>query len=297
MAYDDLRCLRVAVSDGVATVTIDHPPLNLLDLAMIGELDAAGRALAADDAVRVVVLRSANPDFFIAHADVTLIQRMPTTPPPPPTELGPFHAMVDRFRTMAKATIGVVEGIARGGGSELLLSLDMRFARARPRACWRNPRSHSASSRAAAARSACRASSGGRARWRSSSAATTSPADLAERWGYVNRALPPAELWPFVDRLARAHRLVSRGGDRAGEGGGGRGGSDRRRRAARRSRLLQPLACVDRNAGAHAALHGRGRTDGRGGEGRVVLGAAGVLPATDGARAAPSAQSALGVAG
>jgi enoyl-CoA hydratase/carnithine racemase len=201
MAYDDLRCVRVAVNEGVATVTIDHPPLNLLDLALIGELAAVGRALAADDAVRVVTLRSANPDFFIAHADVTLIQTLPTTPPPPPTELGFFHAMVDQFRTMPKATIGVVEGIARGGGSELLLSLDMRFA-ALGRARLAQPE---------VALGIIPGGSGtqrlprlvGRARALEIILGCDDvPADLAERWGYVNRALPPEELWPFVERLA-----------------------------------------------------------------------------------------------
>ena len=43
-------------------------------------------------------------------------------------ELDGFQAMVDRFRTMPKVTIAVIEGIARGGGSELVLSFDMRFA-------------------------------------------------------------------------------------------------------------------------------------------------------------------------
>ena len=198
MGYEGLR---VSTRDGVATVTIDHPPLNLLDLALIGALDEAGRALAADEAVRVVVLRSANPDFFIAHADVTLIQRLPTSPPPKPTELGLFHAMVDRFRTMPKATIGVVEGIARGGGSELLLSLDMRFA-ALGRARLAQPE---------VALGIIPGGSGtqrlprlvGRARALEIILGCEDvEADLAERWGYVNRALPPDQLWPFVDRLA-----------------------------------------------------------------------------------------------
>jgi enoyl-CoA hydratase/carnithine racemase len=201
MSYDDLRCLRVAVCDGVATATIDHPPLNLLDLTLITELEALGRTVAADDAVRVLVLRSANADFFIAHADVTLIQRLPTTPPPPPRELGLFHAMVDRFRTMPKATIGVVEGIARGGGSELLLSLDMRFA-ALGRARLAQPE---------VALGIIPGGSGtqrlprlvGRARALEIMLGCDDvPAELAERWGYVNRALPPDELGPFVERLA-----------------------------------------------------------------------------------------------
>jgi len=201
MTYEEFTALRIDVRDGVATLTIDHPPLNLLDLTLIGELDRAGAALEADDAVRVVVLRSANPDFFIAHADVTLIQLLPTTPPPKPTALGPFHRMVDRFRTMPKATIGVVEGIARGGGSELLLSLDMRFA-ALGRALLGQPE---------VALGIIPGGSGtqrlprlvGRARALEIILGCEDvPADLAERWGYVNRALPPAELWPFVERLA-----------------------------------------------------------------------------------------------
>src|SRR5881227_1539687 len=90
-------------------------------------MDRVGRELEADGDVRVAVFQSANPEFFIAHADVALIQTLPTSVPPKATRLGLFHAMVDRFRTMPKATIGKLEGRARGGGSEFLLSLDMRF--------------------------------------------------------------------------------------------------------------------------------------------------------------------------
>ena len=101
MAYDDYRCLRVRLDRGVAFVTIDHPPINLLDLALMRELDAIGKELEVDDAVRVVVFDSADPDFFIAHADVALIERLPTDVPKP-TTLGFFHAMVERFRTMPR---------------------------------------------------------------------------------------------------------------------------------------------------------------------------------------------------
>jgi enoyl-CoA hydratase/carnithine racemase len=193
--------LRIRADCGVAWVTIDHPPINLFDAQLMGDLMRAGAALATDDAIRAIVLDSANPDFFIAHADVKLIQLLPAEAPPKPTELGFFHAMVDRFRTMPKATIGVVEGIARGGGSELLLSLDMRFG-ALGRAVLAQPE---------VALGIIPGGSGtqrlprlvGRARALEIILGCDDfPADLAERYGWLNRALPPAELRPFVERLA-----------------------------------------------------------------------------------------------
>ena len=201
MAYDAYEALRVEVMDGMATATIDHPPVNLLDLKLMFELDAFGREVEADDDVKVVVLESADDEFFIAHADVELILGLPRDPlPEPPAELGFFHAMVDRFRTMPKATIAVIAGIARGGGAELVSSFDMRFAAletavlSQPevwlgiipggsgtqRLPWLVGRS-----RALEIVLGC----------------GDIDAATAERWGWVNRALPAGELRPFVDLL------------------------------------------------------------------------------------------------
>ena len=202
MAYDDFQAIRVAIADGVARVTLDHPPINLLDLQLILELDTVGRALEADPDVRVVVLDSADPEFFSAHADVTLIQALPTDDVALHGELTGFQAMVDRFRTMPKATIALIEGIARGGGSELALSCDMRFASlertllAQPEVALGIIPGGSGTQRLH------RLVGRGRAL-----EVVLGCDDLdgatAERWGYVNRALPDAELRPFVDDLAR----------------------------------------------------------------------------------------------
>jgi enoyl-CoA hydratase/carnithine racemase len=118
----------VGVNSGIAFATIDHPPINLFDAALIVEMDRFGREAEADPDVRVVVVDSANPEFFIAHADVGLILQLPQEQQDAPTELPLFTAMVDRFRTMPKVSIAVIEGRARGGGSELALGMDMRFA-------------------------------------------------------------------------------------------------------------------------------------------------------------------------
>ena len=119
--------LKLQIDDGVATVTIDNPPVNLFDLGLYIGMTQMARRLADDPAVRVVVLRSANPEFFIAHFDVTLIQHLPTDAGTHES-LNDFHAMCEAFRTMPKATIAVIEGRVGGGGSELALSCDMRFA-------------------------------------------------------------------------------------------------------------------------------------------------------------------------
>jgi len=128
MAYGDYQHIRIAVGDGICRATIDNPPINLLDAGLIVELGRFATEVSADDEVRVVIVDSADPDFFVAHADITLIQRLPTDDTTLHDELSPFDAVVDLFRTMPKATIAVIEGIARGGGSELALALDMRFA-------------------------------------------------------------------------------------------------------------------------------------------------------------------------
>lgn len=208
MGYEGYETLSVSVAEGVAYLTIDHPPVNLFDLALIGEMTKVGEELAADGAVRVVVIQSANPDFFIAHADVGLIMLLPTEVGPAPTEHGLFHAMVERFRTMPKVTIGKIEGRARGGGSELLLGLDMRFA-ALGKAVLSQPEvTAGIIPGGGGTQRLPRLIGRGRA-LEVILGCLDYPADLAERYGYVNRALPPEQLGPFVDALAKRIAAMS----------------------------------------------------------------------------------------
>ena len=74
-----------------------------------------------------VVIRSANPEWFLAHFDVEAIQQFPRVQPIP-TAIGPYDEMCETLRTMPKPTIAVIEGRVGGGGSELALGCDMRFA-------------------------------------------------------------------------------------------------------------------------------------------------------------------------
>jgi enoyl-CoA hydratase/carnithine racemase len=206
MAYDGYASLKIRVDRGVAFVTIDHPPINLMDSVMIADLDRVGRELEVDPEVRVAVFQSADPEFFIAHADVNVVLALPPPPAEPSNRLGPFHRMIDRFRTMPKATIGKIEGRARGGGSELLLSLDIRFA-AIGRAILSQPEvSVGIIPGGSGTQRLPRLIGRGRA-LEVILGCDDFSAELAERYGYVNRALPPEEIGGFVDRLA--YRIAS----------------------------------------------------------------------------------------
>lgn len=202
MNPDELQTLRVERDGSIAWVTIDHPPVNLMDAAMIGDLARLAAELEADDATRVVVLRSADPEFFVAHADLTLIQALPRESRPAPTQLGFFPALMERIRTLPQVTIAQVEGFARGGGSELVLSLDLRFA-ALGRAVFSQPEvAIGIIPGGGGTQRLARLTGRGRA-LEAVLGCDDFDAVTAERYGWVNRALPPDELGPFVARLAR----------------------------------------------------------------------------------------------
>src|SRR4051812_14520079 len=201
MTDNGYAALRVAIDRGIARVTIDHPPLNLLDATLLDNLDAAGRALAADDGVRVVVVDSADREFFIAHADVRGMIGRGDARAERRERLSRFAEMTERWRTMPKATIAVIMGRARGGGSEFALALDMRFA-ARETAVLSQPEvGLGIPPGGGATQRLPRLCSRGRA-LEVILGAEDFDADTAERYGWVNRSLPAAALHAFVDRLA-----------------------------------------------------------------------------------------------
>lgn len=206
-AYSNLPVgLRVTVDRHVASVTVDNPPINLLSVPLFLALAGLAQQLADDDDVRVVVMRSADPDFFLAHFDVEAILTFPDDAPEQ-TELNGFHRMCETFRTMPKATIAVIEGRVGGGGSELAASFDMRFAALphgeHPGATFNQPE---------VALGIIPGGSGtvrlSRLLGRSRALEVIVGCDdvdarTAEAWGWVNRALSTDELWPHVDRLAQ----------------------------------------------------------------------------------------------
>lgn len=202
MPYDH-QLLQVDVTDGVGVVTIAAPPINVMTIPLYIELATVTAELEADDDVRVVVLRSDDPDFFIAHFDVSAILQFPTDGPAQrETAPNAFHQMCERLRTMPKATIAEINGRVGGGGSELASSCDMRFGALGRTVVNQMEVPLGIIPGGTGTQRLPRLVGRGRA-MEIVLGGVDIDAETAERWGYLNRALPPAELRPFVDALAR----------------------------------------------------------------------------------------------
>ena len=111
---------------GYWRVTFSNPPINLEDPDTILELQELVGRIEADDALRVVVLDSAHPDFFVNHYDVSRAAETPVAPGP--TGLPAFIDTTTRLTNSPVVTIASIRGRTRGGGAELAAACDMRFA-------------------------------------------------------------------------------------------------------------------------------------------------------------------------
>ncbi|HKV19743.1 MAG TPA: enoyl-CoA hydratase/isomerase family protein [Mycobacterium sp.] len=201
MAHDDYRLVRVTVERGICRATVDHPPINLLDMALMDEIDRLADELAADESVRVLIVDSADAEFFIAHADVELIAHLPADDTGLHDELSAFHTLMEKFRTLPVATIAVIEGVCRGGGSEFAMSFDMRYA-ALDAARFGQPEvAVGIIPGGGGTQRLPRLVGRGRA-LEVILGCMDVDAATAEAWGWVDRALPEGELRRFVDKLA-----------------------------------------------------------------------------------------------
>ena len=201
MAYDDYQLLKIEISRGVARAVVDAPPINVMTMPLCGELIRLGKQLSSDDAVRVVVMKSANPDFFIAHFDVEVILQIPIEGEAKRTPDNVFHQMCESYRTMEKITIAQIERRVGGGGSEFVQAFDMRFG---VRGCTLVNQMEVALGILAGGGGTQRLPrlvGRGRA-LEILLAGEDLDAETAERWGYLNRIFEPLEIGPFVERLA-----------------------------------------------------------------------------------------------
>jgi len=202
MAYE-YKLLNVELEGRIAWVTVNAPPINVITLPLYGEIAALSLELKADPNLTVVVMKSADPDFFLAHFDVSEILKFPThTEAQRDPELNVYHAMCERFRTMDKVTIAQIEGRVGGGGSELVASFDMRFGVRGKTKINQMEVPLGILPGGTGTQRLPRLVGRGRA-MEIVLGAEDLDAETAERWGYLNRVFAPADIGPFVAALAR----------------------------------------------------------------------------------------------
>ena len=198
----DYPHLTVTVHDGVATVLIDNPPINLMTSGLFRSLAKVSVDLSNDDDVRVVVLRSANPEFFIAHFDVAAILEFPTDGEAvEEPELGGFDRMCEAYRTMDKVTIAELRGRVGGGGAELSSACDMRFGDLETFQWNQMEVPLGILPGGGGTQRIPRLIGIGRA-MEVVLGADDVDAETAERWGFLNRAMSGDSLSAYVDALA-----------------------------------------------------------------------------------------------
>jgi enoyl-CoA hydratase/carnithine racemase len=183
-------------------VTQDNPPYNIFGPETIPPMNDIVTQIETDPKLKVVVFDSVVPGFFLTHYNFIPPFSDTTSMPPGPTGMPPLPDMLVRLSRATVASIAEIRGRATGVGSELALACDMRFA-SREKAILSQfeigagftpgggPMAHLP-----------RMIGRGRALEILLSGEDID-GDLAERYGYVNRSLPDAELGPFVDALAR----------------------------------------------------------------------------------------------
>ncbi len=174
-------------------VTFDSPPINLVTYEVFAALGDLLDRMEADEEVKVVVFDSADPDFFLAHFDM-----VPTKEP----YTGPAWLEIATRMTRSRViSIACIRGRARGVGSEFTLACDMRFA-SRENAVLGQPEVGAGVTPGGGATERLPLLVGRGRALEIIAAADDFDAETAERYGWINRALPDAELDAYVDRVA-----------------------------------------------------------------------------------------------
>lgn len=183
-------------------VTFHNPPYNIYGPQTMPQLNEVITALETDPQVKVVVFDSDVPGFFLTHYDFVPPLTDTTSMPNGPTGLPPLPDMLVRLSKAPVVSIASIRGRATGVGSELALASDMRFA-SREKAILSQWEIGAALVPGGGPMARLPRLMG---RGRALEVLLTGndiDGELAERYGYVNRAFPDAELDAFVDTIAR----------------------------------------------------------------------------------------------
>jgi len=189
-----------AVSHVLWRVAFYNPPVNVIGPGMIDELKQLLTELETNQTVKVVVFESADPDFFLAHydlaADPAIAEALPS-----PTGYAAWVDVLVRLSHLPAVTISAIRGIARGAGSEFVLASDMRFA-SREKAILGQMEVGFTALPGGGAGGRLPALVGRGRTFEILLGGEDYSADLAEKYGYINRSIPDADFEAFITAYA-----------------------------------------------------------------------------------------------
>jgi enoyl-CoA hydratase/carnithine racemase len=186
---------------GYWRVTIDNPPLNVMGADMVMQFQALIDAIERDDDIRVVVFDSAVDGFFLNHSDFRGRIEDITSLPPGPTGLPPWPDFLARLTRAPVASIALIRGRATGNGSEITLACDMAFA-SREKTIISQWEVGVGMVAGGGPMARLPGLIGRNRALEVLLGSEDVDGERAEAYGYVNRALPDAELDDYVDALA-----------------------------------------------------------------------------------------------
>ena len=182
-------------------VAFDNPPLNLIGPDMLVELRALLDDAETDPLVAVIVFESADDEYFLAHWDIASDPELTNSLPPGPTGFHPWLDILIRISKLPAVTVSALRGRARGAGSEFALATDIRFASREKAVLGQFEMGTGAVAGGGPSSRLPRLVGRGRALEILVSAGDYD-GDLAERYGYVNRAIADADFEQFVTDFA-----------------------------------------------------------------------------------------------
>ena len=203
MKYENFQTFDVKVENAIATVTFDFGTVNVQGQEMLADLNSLAMRLERDRETKVVIFQSANPEIWVCHYDTDLLKDMSTEAVSrDEVQLLDLQSVCERISKVPQATIAKLEGFARGGGHELALALDMRFAARGKFKFMQMEVGMGILPCGGGASRMARQTGLGRA-LEIILSAKDYDADEAERMGTINKALEPDEIGEYVDNLAK----------------------------------------------------------------------------------------------
>lgn len=251
----DFTTFTLQQDDALLRVTLKNPPINLMNGRMVQELFQLAGRLHADPGVKVVLLDSADPDFFIAHFDLDEFASSAADPSKASKfpDINIIQSLALSWKALPQVKIAKIAGRVRGGGLDFLMGgMDMRFASTEAKLCF--PEASGGFLACGSGTSFTTLALGPARALEFLLAARDFSGDEAERYGLVNRALPAAELDAFLHDLIG--RLLKRSNEVVA--------MHRAVMAKVLSGLVEPLfaGLAAENDGLRAALAGREMADG-----------------------------------